>query len=138
MKFTSIYKNGKPDYFFIALDNKKHEFDFIQPYYIVTDIDHTKVGRIKEMNALINLGDVSIQYGKGLHGFGYSFSADIYGELIDIIKKLHGKKLTDAEIAELNAINTHDDDLELSEGLLTHLRELNAEAIEAKWKKMGI
>lgn len=138
MKFTSIYKNGKPDYFFIALDNKKHEFDFIQPYYIVTDIDHTKVGRIKEMNALINLGDVSIQYGKGLHGFGYSFSADIYGELIDIIKKLHGKKLTDVEIAELNAINTHDDDLELSEGLLTHLGELNAEVIEAKWKKMGI
>lgn len=138
MKFTSIYKNGKPDYFFIALDNKKHEFDFIQPYYIVTDIDHTKVGRIKEMNALIGMGDVSIQYGKGLHGFGYSFSADIYGELIDIIKKLHGKKLTDAEIAELNAINTHDDDLELSEGLLTHLGELNAEAIKAKWMKMGI
>lgn len=138
MKFTSIYKNGKPDYFFIALDNQKHEFDFIQPYYIVTDIDHTKVGRIKEMNALISLGDVSIQYGKGLHGFGYSFSADIYGELIDIIKKLHGKKLTDAEIAELNAINTHDDDLELSEGLLAHLKELNEKALNEKWKKMGI
>ena len=43
-----------------------------------------------------------------------------------------------AEIAELNAINTHDDNLELSEGLLTHLGELNAEALEAKWKKMGI
>lgn len=138
MKFTSIYKNGKPDYFFIALYNQKHEFDFIQPYYIVTDIDHTKVGRIKEMNALISLGDVSIQYGKGLHGFGYSFSADIYGELIDIIKKLHGKKLTDAEIAELNAINTHDDDLELSEGLLAHLKELNEKALNEKWRKMGI
>ena len=52
MKFISIYKNGKPDYFFIALDASKHEFNFVQPYYIITDIDHTRHGSIREMNAL--------------------------------------------------------------------------------------
>lgn len=98
MKFTSIYKNGKPDYFFIALDVSKHEFNFVQPYYIVTDIDHTRHGRIREMNALVSLGDTQIQYGKGMHGYGYSFSADIYGELIDIIRKLYKDELTEDEL----------------------------------------
>lgn len=138
MKFTSIYKNGKPDYFFIALDVTKHEFNFVQPYYIVTDIDHTRHGRIREMNALVNLGDTEIQYGKGTHGYGYSFSADIYGELINIIRTLYKNELTESELEELRKINTHDDDLELSEGLITHLGELNNKAIEEKWEKMGI
>ena len=39
MEFNSIYKNGKPDYFFITIDSKKGERAFIQPYFIV------KIGR---------------------------------------------------------------------------------------------
>ena len=136
MKFTSIYKNGRPDYFFIALDASKHEFNFVQPYYIVTNIDHPRHGRIREMNALISIGETQIQYGKGTHGYGYSFSADIYGELIDIIRKLYKNDLTESELEELRKINTHDDDLELSEGLIAHLGELNEKAIEAKFKNL--
>lgn len=138
MQFTSIYKNGKPDYFFIAIDNAKHEFQFIRPYYIVTDMDHPKHGRIKEMNNLLSIGSTSVAYGKGTHGYGYSFSADIYGELISIIRTLYKDELTEAEKEELNKINTHDDDLELSAGLLAHLGELNSKALEEKWKKRGI
>lgn len=138
MKFTSIYKNGKPDYFFIAVDNEKHEFQFIRPYYIVTDIDHPKHGNIKEMNNLISIGSTIIAYGKGSHGFGYSFSADIYGELIDIITTLYKDDLTEAEKEELRKINTHEDELTISEGLLEHLTELNHKAFDEKWKKMGI
>lgn len=38
MEFNTIYKNGKPQYFFIKTENAK-EFDFIQPYFIVTNRD---------------------------------------------------------------------------------------------------
>lgn len=134
MKFTSIYKNGKPDYFFIALDATKHEFNFVQPYYLVTDMNHPRHGRIREMNALINLGTTQIQYGKGTHGYGYSFSADIYGELIEIIRTLYKDELTESELEELRKINTHEDDLELSEGLLAHLGELNVKTLNEKFK----
>ena len=88
------------------------------------------------MNALISIGDAQIQYGKGMHGYGYSFSADIYGELIDIIRKLYKDDLTESELEELRKINTHDDDLELSEGLIAHLGEHNEKTIEAKFKNL--
>ena len=39
-------------------------------------------------------------------------------------------------LEELRKINTHDDDLELSEGLIAHLGELNEKAIEAKFKNL--
>ena len=37
MKFTTIYKNGRPEHFFIKLD-KPNEFNFIQPYFLATSI----------------------------------------------------------------------------------------------------
>ena len=85
MEFNSIYKNGKPDYFFITIDHEKGERAFIQPYFLVTDIDHPRRGRIREMNVLVNIGNIIVYYGKATHGYGYSHSADVYGELIDII-----------------------------------------------------
>lgn len=136
MEFNSIYKNYKPDYFFITIENK--ERPFVQPYFIVTDIDHKKRGRITYMEVLQNFGDFTTYYGKGRHGYGYSFSADIYGELIDIIRTLYKDDLTDEEKEELSKINTHDEKVTLSEGLLAHLKELNKIALDEKWKKMGI
>lgn len=136
MKFNSIYKNGKPDYFFITIDRKKGERAFIQPYFIVTDIDHPRHGRIREMNVLENMNDVTIYYGKATHGYGYSHSADVYGELIDIIRDSYGKELTDAEKTVLSKINTHDDELTLSPELLEHLAELNRVALDARFKDL--
>ena len=132
MEFNSIYKNGKPDYFFITIDSKKGERAFIQPYFIVTDIDHPRRGRIREMNVLVNTNGVIVYYGKATHGYGYSHSADVYGELIDIIRDTYGEELTDAEKEELRKINTHNDELTVSPELLEHLAELNKIALDKK------
>ena len=132
MEFNSIYKNGKPDYFFITIDSKKGERAFIQPYFIVTDIDHPRRGRIREMNVLVNTNGIIVYYGKATHGYGYSHSADVYGELIDIIRDTYGEELTDAENKELSKINTHDDELTVSPELLEHLAELNKVALDKK------
>ena len=132
MEFNSIYKNGKPDYFFITIDSKKGERAFIQPYFIVTDIDHPRRGSIREMNVLVNTNGIIVYYGKATHGYGYSHSADVYGELIDIIRDTYGEELTDAEKEELRNINTHDDELTLSPELLEHLAELNKVALDKK------
>lgn len=136
MKFNSIYKNGKPDYFFITIDLKKGERAFIQPYFIVTDIDHPRRGRIREMNVLENMNDVIVYYGKATHGYGYSHSADVYGELIDIIRNSYGKELTAADGYELGEINTHNDELTLSPELLEHLAELNKIALDKKFENL--
>ena len=132
MEFNSIYKNGKPDYFFITIDSKKGERAFIQPYFIVTDIDHPRRGSIREMNVLVNTNGIIVYYGKATHGYGYSHSADVYGELIDIIRDTYGEELTDAEEKELSKINTHDDELTVSPELLEHLAELNKVALDKK------
>ena len=132
MEFNSIYKNGKPDYFFITIDSKKGERAFIQPYFIVTDIDHPRRGSIREMNVLVNTNGIIVYYGKATHGYGYSHSADVYGELIDIIRDTYGEELTDAEKEELRKINTHDDELTASPELLEHLAELNKVALDKK------
>lgn len=136
MEFNSIFKAGKPDYFFITIES--NERAFVQPYFIVTYIDHKKRGNITYMEVLQSFGNFTTYYGKGSHGFGYSFSADIYGELIDIIMTLYKDDLTEAEKEELRKINTHEDELTISEGLLEHLTELNHKAFDEKCKKMGI
>ena len=136
MEFNSIYKNGKPDYFFITIDSKKGERAFIQPYFIVTDIDHPRRGRIREMNVLVNTNGIIVYYGKATHGYGYSHSADVYGELIDIIEDSYGKERTDAEKTELRKVDTHDDQVTLSRELLEHLAELNKVARDKKWANL--
>ena len=125
MKFNTIYKNGKPDYFFIKLDNA-NEFNFLQPYFLATSIDHTRHGRIKEMYPIFS---GSVFAGKQVHGYGYSASADVYGELITIIEKLYGKQLSENALNELNKINTHNDDITLSTEILKELSELNSAEI---------
>ena len=128
MKYSSIYKNGKPNYFFIKSDNPK-EFNFIQPYFLVTSSDHPRKGSIKSMECLFS---GSVWYGKQSHGYGYSSSADVYNTLISIIKALYNNKLSDKAIKELNNINTHDDEIKLSKRLLEELEKLNSQALDEK------
>lgn len=131
LQFNTIYKNGKPQYFFIKSD-KPEEFNFIQPYFLATSIDHPRHGRILELNTLFS-GAGAVWCGRQQHGYGYSASADVYGELIEIIKKEHGKNLSEEAKKELNAINTHDDNLTLSDELLNELKAHNINALELKY-----
>ena len=132
MEFTTIYRNGKPQYFFIKIDDPA-EFNFLQPYYLVTSIDKPRFGRILEMNCLFS-GSVW-QGRQSSHGYGYSWSADVYGTLIDAIYKLYKKELSEESKQELNAINTHEDTLKLSGNLLAELAKLNKIALERKYSK---
>lgn len=129
MKYASIYKNGKPERFFLHADTPE-EFNFIQPYFLATSIDHPRHGSILEMDCLFS---GSVWTGRQRHGYGYSPSADVYGELIHIIEEVHADRLTAEDRAELREINTHDDALALSPALLQHLREYNDAAIMEKY-----
>ena len=129
MEFNTIYKNGKPANFFIKIDDPK-EFDFLQPYFLVTDLDHTRKGNILEMNCLFSC---SVWYGRQRHGYGYSCSADVYGTLIEIIKSLYSKRISKTAWNEISRINTHDDKLTLSPETLEELARLNVESLEEKY-----
>ena len=131
MEFTTIYRNGKPQYFFIKIDEPA-EFNFIQPYFLITSMDKPRFGRILEMECLFS---GSVWEGRQSHGYGYSCSADVYDTLIDAIRKLHEKGLSEESKQELNAINTHESTLKLSENLLRELARLNAIALERKYSK---
>lgn len=129
MKFTTIYRNGKCERFFIKLDNIK-EWAFIQPYFIVTSLEKPRHGRILEMNCLFSS---SVWQGRQTHGYGYSCSADVYGELISIILKIHKNRLIADDIEELSKINTHDEDLTLSDEFLTRLAGYNSDELHIKY-----
>ena len=129
MEFTNIYRNGKPQYFFIKLD-AENEFNLLQPYFLLTSYDRPRLGRILEMEFLVS---GSVWQGRQSHGYGYSCSADVYDTLIGAIKKLHGKALSSTAKEELNAINTHNSTLTLSAELLAELATLNAAAIAKKY-----
>ena len=131
MEFTTIYRNGKPQYFFIKIDEPA-EFNFIQPYFLVTSMDKPRFGRILEMECLFS---GSVWQGRQSHGYGYSCSADVYGTLINAIYKLYNKELSEESKQELNAINTHNNILKLSGNLLRELARLNAIALERKYSK---
>lgn len=131
MKFATIYHNGKPQNFFVKID-RPEEFEFLQPYFILTTSDKPRFGRILEMNCLFSH---SVYYGRQHHGYGYSCSADVYGSLIEAIHKLYDSALSPETVQELDAINTHEDDLWLSENALNELKTLNAATLERKWNK---
>lgn len=131
MEFNTIYRNGKPQYFFIKIDEPA-EFNFLRPYFLVTSIDKPRFGRILEMNCLFS---GSVWQGIQSHGYGYSCSADVYDTLIDAIYKLYKKDLSEESKHELNAINTHESTLKLSENLLKELTKLNTIALERKYSK---
>lgn len=129
MQFNTIYRNGRPERFFIKIDAPE-EFNFLQPYFLATSIDHPRFGRILEMDCLFS---GSVWQGRQSHGYGYSCSADVYDSLIDAIRKVHKGQLSEAATQELNNINSHDSDLHLSAELLSELSVLNIAAFERKW-----
>lgn len=129
MEFTNIYRNGKPQYFFIKLD-AENEFEFLRPYFLLTSYDRPRLGRILEMECLFS---GSVWHGRQSHGYGYSCSADVYETLIIAIEKLHGKTLSSTAMEELNAINTHNNTLTLSANLLSELATLNTAALAKKY-----
>ena len=129
MEFTTIYRNGKPQYFFIKIDEPA-EFNFLQPYFILTSLEKPRFGRILEMECLFS---GSVWQGRQTHGYGYSCSADVYGTLIDAIKKLHGKTISPDAISEIDKINTHESTLILSIATLKELATLNTIALERKY-----
>lgn len=129
MEFTTIYRNGKPQYFFIKLDDIR-EFAFLQPYFILTSIDHKRFESILEMECLFS---GSIWQGRQRHGYGYSCSADVYGSLLSAIRKLHKGKLSQDVLDELSSINTHDHKLQLSLKAIEELSTLNNIALEEKY-----
>lgn len=129
MEFSTIYRNGKPQYFFIKIDEPA-EFNFLQPYFILTSLEKPRFGRILEMECLFS---GSVWQGRQTHGYGYSCSADVYGTLIDAIKKLHGKIISPDAISEIDKINTHENTLTLSIATLKELATLNTIALERKY-----
>lgn len=131
MEFNAIYRNGKPQYFFIKI-NELIEFNFLQPYFLVTSLDKPRFGRILEMECLFS---GSVWQGRQSHGYGYSCSADVYDTLIDAIYKLHKKELSENAKQELNSINTHENTLVLSIATLKELATLNAIALERRFHK---
>ena len=128
MKFATIYKNGKPERFFIKIDNQK-EWAFLQPYFLSTTMEKPRHGRILEMNCLFS---GSVWQGRQSHGFGYSCSADVYGELIHIIFESYKKYLSSESVEELRRLNIHDENLTLSARLLDELRALNDAELEKR------
>lgn len=129
IEFTTIYHNGRPQRFFIKID-KPSEFNFIQPYFLITTYDKPRFGRILEMDCLFS---GSVWQGRQSHGYGYSCSADVYGTLLEAIRKLHKNSLSEAARAELNAIETHNDRLTISAATLAELATLNNAALACKY-----
>ena len=126
MTYASIYKNGKIERFFIKATMQ--EFNaLLKPYYMVTSYDHPRKGSILEMESLFSC---EVWQGRQTHGFGYSSSADVYGTLLEIIRKMHKNSLTAEEMAELYKVNTHNEELNLSQELLQRLAQLNNEKAE--------
>lgn len=128
MKYNVIYKNGKPERFFLMIE-KPEEFNIIRPYFLATDIDHPRKGRINSMECLFS---GKVWHGKQRHGYGYSSSADVYGTLFDIIFKKYGDKLSNDAIKEIRLVNTHNDRIMLSDKMLKELPVFNNEWFSEK------
>lgn len=129
IEYSSIYKNGKIERFFIKTENAK-EFNFIQPYFLLTSLDKKRNGNILEMDCLFS---GSVWQGRQRHGWGYSSSHDVFIQLLENINKLYKNKLTEEAQNELKKINTHDDKINLSEETLSELDKLNGEYLAKKW-----
>ena len=133
MEFNTIYKNSRPQYFFLLLD-KPEEWEFLRPYYLTTTSDHPRAGRILEMNCLFS---GRVWSGRASHGYGYACSADVYGTLINLTHKLHGKRLSAAAAKELDAVDTHADRLTLTDATLQELATLNAAEFDRRCETAG-
>ena len=123
MEFTTIYRNGKPERFFIKLDDPK-EFAFLRPYYLATSSTKTRFGSILEMECLFSC---SVWQGRQLHGYGYSCSADVYGSLIKAAEKTIFDKLKPTTIDFLKGICAHNSKIEFPADVLADLDKASTE-----------
>ena len=140
MKYTSIYKNGKIQNFYLKANKKEYDA-FIQNYFILTSLDNPRLGNIKEMCVLFSNdykheGSEAVYIGKQYHGWGYSASADVYDELLQAIKKLYKSELNEAELEELEKINTHEEELTICDALLEKLGTLSNNKLYEKWRQL--
>lgn len=129
MKYYAIYKKGKVDRFFIKATQKEY-VALLQNYFTVTSLDRPRLGRIYEMECLFS-GEVWT--GRQYHGFGYASCADVYGELIALVKKIFKNRLTQRTLAELETVNTHDDELTLSPETIEELSLLANEKLAERY-----
>lgn len=125
MEFTTIYRYGKPERFFIKLGYIE-EFAFLQPYFLITSSDKTRFKNILEMDCLFS---GSVWQGRQRHGYGYSCSADVYDSLILAAKKAFGNKLSQETIDFFNNMNTHDCSQYFPPELLKELSALTKEKL---------
>lgn len=120
---------GNSNVFMLSVDNSR-EINFIQPYFFVTSMEHPRKGNINRLDCKIS---GQVWAGTQRHGWGYSWSADVFGTLIEIIKTLYRNKLSEKAKRELNNINTHESDIKLSNSLLNELSRLNSEYLNEKY-----
>lgn len=138
MRYTSIYKNGKIQNFYLKANKKEYQA-FIQNYFILTSLDKPRLGNIRQMSVLFsndykNKNSEAVYIGRQYHGWGYSASADVYGELLQTIKKLYKNELDEKELEELDKINTHGEILTISDALLEKLGTLSNNKLHEKWR----
>lgn len=129
MIYSSIYKNGRPEYFFLRAEQPK-EWALVHPYFLLSSIDKPRVGRIRSMGCLFS-GDT--WYGKQTHGYGYSASHDVYGQLLACIDKLYRGTISGTAAAELHSLNIDDERIHISETTLDELEKLNSATLAAKY-----
>ena len=128
MQFVGKYY-GKTKAFFISLDNS-NEFEILRPYFLVTSYNRPRKGSINRMDCLVS---GKVWDGTQRHGYGYSWSADVYGTLFSLIKQMYWDKLSESAKSELDSWDTHNDHAEFSESLLDELRKLNDEKMRERW-----
>lgn len=137
MKYASIYNNGKVQNFYIKANKKEYDA-FLQNYFILTSIDNKRLSNIKEMECLFSNDykheeSDAVYIGKQKHGYGYSASADVYGTLLQTIKNLYKNDLTAEDLAKLEKINTHEDNIIIDNDLLEKLGKLSNAKLYEKW-----
>lgn len=138
MKYTSIYKNGKIQNFYIKANKKEYDA-FLQNYFILTSFEKPRLGNIKNIQVLFsndykNEQSEAVYIGTQYHGFGYSASHDVFYQLIETIKKLYKNDLTADDLEKLNKINTHEDEIKIDDELLTKLGNLSNAKLFEKYK----
>lgn len=133
MLFNCRYESKK--YHFYIMVEKPEEFEILQPYFLATDREHTRKGRINRMDCP---SSGSVWEGTCRHGYGYSVSADVYGTLIEIICELYKGKIVDGGALDnfLSRWNTHNERVEIPEEALQELKALNNAALEEKYNRM--
>ena len=116
MQYNAIYKNGKPERFFLRLDDEK-ERAIVALYFLESAKKGPRVGRINQMAWVFT----DVLSGKQRHGAGYSSAADVFGTFRMLILGRAGSALSESVRDEVFSMNTHDDVVRLSKRALDEI-----------------